>query len=240
MESLQSKLTGDDVMTELKREDLYDTKWDVSDWSEEQKVWWQTACFDLGISWSVGYEELTILHLDRDYYVVSEWSSGQEITWCADLEYFQGHHGEDKQFSDMFPNHEAQKPINVIGSVFNNPRWVTVKTSYTDSMGSTKLTKDKDYKVQKVKTYSEVDFYEIINDIGEVVPYNSNMFHKVTKQDVLPSQKEECSDEDERGFEGLVYVNPKAYTPNIAKHCLSEDQLNFIIDKFGDLDGGGA
>ena len=168
--------TKENIMTELKREDLLSTKWDVRDWSEEQRTLWQQECFQLGMKW---YRESVakLEHLDTEdyafYYIEPTAVLMQDDHGCE--QEFTELGFTEKQFTDMFPNYEAPKPINVVEEI-------------------------------KQLFLAEMD-----------------------KEDF-------DGDEDERGFEGLVYVEPKDYTPNIAKHNLSEDQLNFIIGKFGGLE----
>ena len=155
-------------MTELKRENLLATEWDVRDWSEEQKRWWQEKSFKLGFSWPSGSTK--VRHLGAEVFQL--WDD-MDMTYSG--KFSRDKDFTEKQFSDMFPDHEAPKPINVVEEI-------------------------------KQLFLAEMD-----------------------KEDF-------DGDEDERGFEGLVYVEPKDYTPNIAKHNLSEDQLNFIIGKFGGLE----
>lgn len=146
-------------MSELKREDFYNTKWDVRDWTEEQKIQWQEKCFELGFAWIKSGH--TFSHPYADFYYLERsiaitWGLGGAVGYT------------EKQFSDMFPEEAPLQP---------------------------KL--------------------DVIQEI--VVMVES---HK--------SEISEEGDEDERGFEGLVYVEPKYSHSYIVLDKLSEEQKTFI------------
>ncbi|CAM0057649.1 hypothetical protein VPHK406_0168 [Vibrio phage K406] len=157
-------------MTKLKREDLLSSKWDVRDWSEEQRTLWQQECFQLGIKW---YRESVakLEHLDTEdyafYYIEPTAVLMQDDHGCE--QEFTELGFTEKQFTDMFPNYEAPKPINVVEEI-------------------------------KQLFLAEMD-----------------------KEDF-------DGDEDERGFEGLVYVEPKLIEKYyvIPLAWLSEEQSTFL------------
>lgn len=160
-------------MTELKREDLLLTKWDVRDWSAEQKILWQQECFKLSLTWG---GSITVDHLTATHYFIGQ--LGLTYIDDNDHEYFlrKSSHKE-KQFTDMFPDYEAPKPIDVVEEI---------KQLFVAEMGK--------------------------------------------------GDSEGCSaedeDEDERGFEGLVYVETGIMGASIPFKSLSEEQLAFIIETF--------
>ena len=105
-------------MTELKREDLLETKWDVRDWSEEQRTLWQQECFQLGMKW---YRESVakLEHLNTEdyafYYIEPTAVLMQDDHGCE--QEFTELGFTEKQFTDMFPNYEAPKSINVVEEI---------------------------------------------------------------------------------------------------------------------------
>ena len=97
-------------MTELKREDFYNTNWDVRGWSEEMKRHWQDKCFAFGFRWGSGSTE--VQHLSEDYYQL----------WCdQDMTYSSTPYKDSpfisSKYEDVFPNYEAPRPINVIEEI---------------------------------------------------------------------------------------------------------------------------
>ncbi|AUR91598.1 hypothetical protein NVP1161O_156 [Vibrio phage 1.161.O._10N.261.48.C5] len=156
-------------MAELKREDLINTKWDVRDWSEEQKVLWQQKCFKLSLAW--GGSSITVDHLTATHYFIGQ--LGLTYINDNDHEYFlrKSSH-QEKQFTDMFPNYEAPKPIDVVEEI---------------------------------------------------------------KQLFVTEMNKEDSDEDERGFEGLVVEEDVIpFDRHWVIYCkeLSKDQLNYMENVF--------
>ncbi|AGG57938.1 hypothetical protein VPBG_00166 [Vibrio phage helene 12B3] len=148
-------------MTELKREDFQGTWFDVSGWTEEQKTQFQLKCFELGYRWFINDARVQELQASR-YFLIRNcitYSTGQ---------YYSREHEVQKQFTDMFPNYEAPKPIDVVEEI---------RQLFVAEMG---------------KEDSEVG-------------------------------------EDERGFEGLVYVEPDRGVC-IPYSVLSQDQKEFLLD----------
>ncbi|CAM0059271.1 hypothetical protein VPHK460_0211 [Vibrio phage K460] len=167
-------------MTKLKREDLLSSKWDVRDWSEEQRTWWQQECFKLGILWFCS-SVAELDHLDAEdcafYYIEPTGILMQDDHDC-ETEFTELNFTE-KQFSDMFPDYEAPKSVNVVEEI--------------------------------TQLFSE-------------------------------EMDKEGSDEDERGFEGLVYVEPKFIEKYyvILLSDLSEEQLLFLEDNLQFHPNGGS
>ncbi len=169
-------------MTELKREDLINTKWDVRDWSEEQKTLWQEKCFELGFSWwcvpeAVSNQDATHYWLEQDL----------DILYISDSDhdYFLRDEAVQKQFSDMFPEYEIPKPIDVVEEI---------RQLFIAKMG---------------------------------------------KEDFEGGSDE---DEDERGFDGLVYVEPRLIEKYyvILLSDLSEAQILFLEDNLQFHPNGGS
>lgn len=152
-------------MTELKREDFQGTWFDVSKWTEKQKVEFQLKCFELGYRWLSQQAQVQELQAGR-YYLIRDC-----ITYSYS-QYESTKHKVEKQFSDMFPEYETPKPIDVVEEI---------KQLFVAEMG---------------------------------------------KED-----SEGCSeeDEDERGFDGLVYVEPDRDVC-IPYSVLSQDQKEFLLD----------
>jgi len=193
-------------MSDIKK--FNNTKWDVSEWSEEMKSAWQMKMLDLEFAW-IGFESLPkVRNLDEPYYFVHD--SG--ITYTQIRETFDGHPHTTFTWEDAFPEKKT-KP-----SIFDNPKWVTC---CDDSLGQ--VTLGKDYKVVSVNN----DNYTIIMDTGIKVSLHKDRFHKVTYEDLLPEKV--TSEEQEEGFEGLVVdysvLNDCTY---VAKSKFSEEQLNFM------------
>ncbi|CAM0054715.1 hypothetical protein VPH184E373B_0187 [Vibrio phage 184E37-3b] len=157
-------------MPELKREDLINIKWDVRDWSEEQRTLWQQECFKLGMSWFCS-SVAEIDHLDAEdyaFYYIEPTGILMHDDHDCETEFTELNFTE-KQLSDMFPDYEAPKLINVVEEITQ---------LFSEGMD---------------KEDSEVD-------------------------------------EDERGFEGLVYVEPKFIEKYyvIPLAWLSEEQSTFL------------
>ncbi|CAL9974313.1 hypothetical protein VPHF99_0191 [Vibrio phage F99] len=97
-------------MTELKREDFIDTWFDVSKWTEKQKVKFQLKCFELGYRW-IGHEERPQELDGARYFLIRSC-----ITYST-TQYDSNEHKVEKFYEDMFPDYEAPKPINVVGEI---------------------------------------------------------------------------------------------------------------------------
>ncbi|AUR94155.1 hypothetical protein NVP1193O_024 [Vibrio phage 1.193.O._10N.286.52.C6] len=97
-------------MTELKREDFQGTWFDVSEWTEEQKTQFQLKCFELGYKWFTDDVRVQELGASR-YFLIRDcitYSTGQ---------YYSREHEVQKQFTDIFPEYEAPKPIDVVEEI---------------------------------------------------------------------------------------------------------------------------
>lgn len=153
-------------MSELKREDFIDTKWNACDWTEEQKIKWQEKCFELGFSWQ---GKTKVLGLNCNFF----WMGDNNHLYFDnnDYEFFLEEDSVEKQFSDMFPEKNPVQP----------------------------------------EMKPEIDV------IQEIV-------------DMVESRKGEVeeSEEDEHGFEGLVYVEPENDMSYLVLDKLSEEQKMFI------------
>ena len=97
-------------MTELKREDFQGTWFDASKWTEKQKVKFQLKCFDLGYRWLAREERPQELDAAR-YFLI-----GDCITYSL-TQYDSVKHRVEKFYEDMFPDYEAQKPIDVVAEI---------------------------------------------------------------------------------------------------------------------------
>lgn len=95
----------------MKREDFINTKWDVREWTEEQKIQWQEKCFELGFKW--GGEGVYVENSDKNFYYLST-----GILFGDDLEFFNSDEDNIKTFEDMFPE-EKLDPIQTIVEMVN-------------------------------------------------------------------------------------------------------------------------
>lgn len=82
----------------MKKEDFYNTSWDASDWTVEQKIKWQEKCFELGFSWK---GETEVKFTQSNFYQLGY----HDITW--DYEHARVY--TIKQYSDMFPDEVPAK-----------------------------------------------------------------------------------------------------------------------------------
>ena len=85
----------------MKKEDFYNTKWDVREWTEDMKIQWQNKCFELGFSWNGKTE---VFGLDANFF----WMSGTNLD-ANDYKYFLGESSTEKYYEDMFPEQPEEK-----------------------------------------------------------------------------------------------------------------------------------
>ena len=193
-------------------EKFNNTKWDVSEWSEEMKTQWQKKMMDLGFTWK-GYGR-RVIHLESVAYFIDT-----DIT-CqiyAESVHFDLSNLKELKWGDAFPEKKT-KP-----SIFDNPEWVTA----IDTNLEVGLVEGKDYKVYKV----EEDKFWVYNDMqsSEPVWYYRDRFHKVAYEDLLPTKDIEGS------FDNLVYVEPEYISGltyyTIEKSKMSYDQWKFLLSR---------
>lgn len=84
----------------MKKEDFYNTKWNVGDWTEDQKVRWQQACFGMGFHWC-GENRIQCLNASCYFLYNTEETITQLLTYHPIK--FIKHTNEEKHFHDMFP-----------------------------------------------------------------------------------------------------------------------------------------
>jgi hypothetical protein len=84
----------------MKKEDLVNTKWDVSNWTTEQKIKWQESVFELGFRWPIG--EMSIQILNADYHYIDT----KNITSSTDHDFFEQHRYIQRYYADLFPENE--------------------------------------------------------------------------------------------------------------------------------------
>jgi len=94
----------------MNKEDFYGTFWDVSDWTEGQKIQWQQRCFELGFSWSFGLP--TPKYFGADTYFLEKnlgisYSSSQHRDSDCPTE---------KHYEDMFPAQPEEK-LDIIAEI---------------------------------------------------------------------------------------------------------------------------
>ena len=108
-------------------------------------------------------------------------------------------------------------------SIFNNPRWVTVKGDDGDTISffGYQLICGKDYKVINKSDGG----YDIQLTPTKVIEVAEEYFHKVTPQDLLPKEVEES-------FDNLVFTQPLVFGASVPLKNLSNEQLMFIVDYF--------
>ena len=197
-------------MSDIKK--FNNTKWDVSEWSEEMKVTWQMKMFNLGYTWA-SFQFPEVINLGALYYFVYN----REITHVQMGVTFDEHLHTPLTWEDAFPEKKT-KP-----SIFDNPKWVTA----TDTDLEVGLVEGKDYKVYKV----EEDKFWVYNDMqsSEPVWYYRDRFHKVAYEDLLPTKDIEGS------FDNLVYVEPEYISGltyyTIEKSKMSYDQWKFLLSR---------
>ncbi len=91
------------------------TKFDVRDWTEEQKVQFQEKCFELGYGW---------LHTGKEVYDTPFsflFISGNKDFTCSeenDLEYFKHNYRAEKTWEDMFPTPKLDVSKEIATLVF--------------------------------------------------------------------------------------------------------------------------
>lgn len=78
--------------------DFINTKWDVSNWSKEQKRAWQNRMFSLGYRWSYGR---TIGYLNARYYFIQ---SEGHMTYSSSPQIFVTTDKRTANYSDAFPS----------------------------------------------------------------------------------------------------------------------------------------
>lgn len=101
------------MVSDMKKEDFLNTKWDARGWSENMKRKWQERMFEIGFFWSGGSR---LIQDDGDfYYYVYE---NQAVTHNSKAGYFEGHPHEEMLYSEAFPEtlteqgqkHDGDKP----------------------------------------------------------------------------------------------------------------------------------
>ncbi len=95
--------TSSMVEENAQRTNFDNTKWDQSDWSEEQKRQWQEKCFELGYSWNTSKE---VSCLNSNYFFLYR---HQEITKSSYFQTFERKTFTEQTWSDMFPEEEQPK-----------------------------------------------------------------------------------------------------------------------------------
>lgn len=140
------------------------TKWDVRDWSEEQKVWFQEKCFGLGYTWfSQRTRTPSVIDNKGNFYFL-----GGNGLITSDIyeetDRFKIDHRSEKTWEDMFPTPN-------------------------------------------------------INVVEEIISM------------VFPEEEEE-EEEEVNPFDALVFTQLEVVGASISLTKLSEDQLNFLMDKF--------
>lgn len=97
----------------MKKEDFYGTFWDVSKWTEKQKIQWQEKCFEIGFSWDFSHRK--VCYLNAEAYFLSN-TSGMSYSndYYRDRDY-----RIEKQFSDMFPEEVQEQPkkLDIISEI---------------------------------------------------------------------------------------------------------------------------
>jgi hypothetical protein len=201
-------------MKQITREKFDGTFFDVSQWTDEQKTKFQERCFELDYQW-LGYKaDIQDLQAQR-YYL-----RGVYLTY-ANSQYKSAHHEVQKQYTDMFPE-EIPQPKEKSVSIFDNPVWVTCSSD--DLSG---LTFNKDYEV----LHMDRGGYQVYDDHGSIVFTHKSHFYKVLPEDLLPAKDISESEEDERGFDELVYVEPTTPWDYLILSKLTEDQKAFIYQE---------
>ena len=84
--------------------DFTNTKWDVRDWTREQKIQFQEKCFELGYTWA-GYG---VQHLNATGYFLNSYNRGIIYTRSKDPV---GEFSDHKEcfWADMFPEDKSTK-----------------------------------------------------------------------------------------------------------------------------------
>lgn len=93
------------------------TKFDVRDWSEEQKVQFQEKCFELGYGWGEkGFNQRMIHIYYNTYYLNGDGS----ITFAnlPDVRTFNNDHRVEKTWEDMFPTPKLDVSKEIATLVF--------------------------------------------------------------------------------------------------------------------------
>lgn len=87
-------------MTALKREDLLNTKWDVSEWSLEMKTRWQHKLFELEIYWfSAPALKFKYRFLDASEYYIDQ---GGELQYSNSSQFYVGVGMKELFYTDIF------------------------------------------------------------------------------------------------------------------------------------------
>lgn len=151
------------------------------------------------------------------YYKFKFW---KELNGCG-FGSTHNNYNNELTFNDFYWEEEVSQE-----SIFDKPRWVTVKgdDGDTTSFFGYQLVCGKDYKVVNKSEGG----YGIQLTPTKVIEVAEEYFHKVTPQDLLP-------EEVEYSFDNLVFIQPLVFGASVPLKNLSDEQLMFIADYF-DLD----
>jgi hypothetical protein len=110
------------------KEDLFNTKWDATEWTEEQRTKFQKKVFELGFSWEIG--KIVYRAASPDCYFLYE-DGG--LTYTTNKPALKKHNHKQNYFEDLFPDQvwhystyakintalQAGKELHIEGSGYN-------------------------------------------------------------------------------------------------------------------------
>ncbi len=91
------------------------TKWDVRDWTEEQKVQFQEKCFELGYQWLDTGKKV---YSSSIYFIYLNGNGNITANFMEDLAYFNNNYRAEKTWEDMFPTPKLDVSKEIATLVF--------------------------------------------------------------------------------------------------------------------------
>ena len=90
----------------ITKEDLINTKWDQSEYTEEQKVFWQETMFELGFGWG-GLKKQELRFLSELHF----WCCEPELGYTANANFFAKDTDKQLYWCDIFEPVDVEEPL---------------------------------------------------------------------------------------------------------------------------------